>query len=340
MTVGTARRAWRSHGWRKAICEQSVGVVRVTAEDVAKALAQRGRATVRQLRRRLVTHGPTPRGMLRHLPRVLVEARPQVQGIVALRLLTGLAVLGPLTMDHVPVVLSWVLATVAIYVLNGVSDIAGDRLNGSNRPLARGVLPPRVATAWVVTAAVLSFSLAVREGASFAAAVCVYVILGVVYSIGPHAAKGSSIGAGATVVAAGVLTYAAAALASGRPVSATLVVFGISMSLWMAVGSLVKDLTDLTGDVAAGRQTLGVRRGANAVIAAAALLSISICIITATCAVALRTPGLGALAVFLALGTSWLVAELTVFSSSDRRAPYRSFMSTQYGSHGVLLTLG
>ncbi|MGC7101643.1 UbiA family prenyltransferase [Amycolatopsis lurida] len=136
-----------------------------------------------------------PNGL--ELPRLLylswLEARPVVQLIFQLRFAAGVVLGWESTfkdIDIQPIVtaaLGWLSATWGIYLLNGVADIVEDRENASGRPIARGCLPARPATAlcWVLSAFALTCGLLVST--QVAVVVALMLAVGWAYSLGPRA---------------------------------------------------------------------------------------------------------------------------------------------------------
>lgn len=271
------------------------------------------------------------------------ESRPVVQIIFALRFLTGFVLAGaaggaaPLrSLVALPL---WTSATMAIYVVNGCSDVIEDRINGSRRPVARGLLPVRhalitagaLATTAVVGTCLLSPTLAL---------LCVaLLILGVVYSVPPIAAKRWTPAAVVVIALAGFCTYLGGGVTAGRPGPAVPV--AILLTTWMAViGGLVKDLSDAPGDTAAGRHTVVGRRGERSARRVAAVAAAGIGA-SATLAAALGPRTLLPPAVVIAVGS--VVVSLLALSGdagssrSARRRPYRGFMVVQYLAHAAVL---
>jgi 4-hydroxybenzoate polyprenyltransferase len=272
------------------------------------------------------------------------EARPVVQIVFLLRFLTGLALVerdaGILTWSILAGAGSWSCVTASIYVLNGVSDVAGDRANGSTRPIASGRLPVDTAlwTAVALATAGVALSAAVRGPAALLAVLM--LALGWAYSMARNPLKKSMPGFMAVVTAGGLLTYLAGWVSVGERPNRELLVFGLAMSLWMGLGGSTKDLSDTDGDRAAGRRTwpviLGERKARIAMAASACTLGCGF--FAAATRVA---PGLVASSVVVLAGSVTLVAILlTPLSSGNqwmRRRPYRMFMVTQYVAHLTLL---
>jgi 4-hydroxybenzoate polyprenyltransferase len=75
----------------------------------------------------------------------LREARPAIQLIFLLRLLSGAVLSGGLTRGHLLGVaagaLIWECAVVFVYLYNGVADVVEDSVNDTGRPVASGELP-------------------------------------------------------------------------------------------------------------------------------------------------------------------------------------------------------
>ena len=272
------------------------------------------------------------------------ETRPVVQAIFAVRYwmgaAAGLAGTGRFTLTVVAGSLAWLLLTMSVYLVNGVSDLTADRANGSTRPLARGLVGAAGAgrVAWAL--AIAGLVLAAVTGA-LALVVCavVMIALGWAYSVGPRPLKCSVAGTALASAGGGLLTYLAGAAATGGvPAHPYLAVF-VLLSLWMAVAGAAKDLGDRAGDEAAGRRTLPVvagHRGATRLIATGCLLLGVVAL-----AVGAVWPGVLAPALVLCLGAGGVAAlALRTPDGGPRplvRRPYRAFMVTQYAVNPALL---
>jgi 4-hydroxybenzoate polyprenyltransferase len=285
---------------------------------------------------------------LTHLPATLVlclrEARVAVQVIFLGRFLCGAALCSTgLRAPTGRLVLGgfvWAAAILYVYLLNGVTDVAEDRVNRSSRPIASGRLSALEAGQIADGAAVLAVVGALWLGWWMTLLAGLVLALGYAYSVPPLALKRWSAAAGLVTLVAGLVTYAAGAVAADGTVTPALVVLALAMSAWMAlVGAQAKDLSDIDGDRAAGRRTLAVRRGegrarrmvaVNALVVGAVFLGLAL-----TAAPQLRWPGLVVLA-----GAGLLAGSvLSGHSRGDRdrrRRPYRIFMVTQYAAHAAV----
>lgn len=309
-------------------------------------------------------------GPLAHAVRLSwVEARPVVQLIFQLRFLVG-ALLGLASsaaagrfsgsaLFGIGVgAAAWLCATWHVYLLNGICDQIEDRHNGSGRPLASGALSMPVARAVVAALAVLAVGLGAAVSLPLAVAVVTMLGLGWAYSAGPHPQKANVVGFVAVVTAGGLLTYLAGWLAAvggtrsggsgglaapdlpAGPSVLPLVALAGAMSLWMSLGGMTKDLSDVAGDRVAGRRTLPVVLGDRRARRLMAVLVIGVGV------------GFGALAVWavpvlrVAAGVLLAGAGAVAFCLATRtsrghrgrlRLPYRMFMTTQYAVHGVVL---
>lgn len=272
---------------------------------------------------------------------VLEEARPKVLVIGGLRFAAGALLSGGLlfSVTMLTGLTAWVLLTIAVYVLNGLTDIVADRTNGSTRPVASGRLSVRAgrAAVWVSMLSAVALSLTVSW--AFAAHLIIALVLGVRYSTGARPAKASSTGAFLTVVAGGLLTYHAGLLAGGGSMTVAYVVFSTSLSLWIGVGSIAKDLTDIDGDRAAGRHTLAVVRGATtaAACSAGAAVAIAVGLLWASTGEYSTAAHLRLTAIVIVLGTT--VLTLISMDVIQRHWAYRTFMYTQFVAHGSLLAI-
>jgi len=282
---------------------------------------------------------------LRALSLSLREARPQVQVIFLLRFATAAALALLSGVRPGPAVLAgavaWFLLTWAVYLLNGVADVVEDRANGSRRPIARGDLSPAAATRIVGSLAVAGLVVAATVSPLLVLLGAGQFLLGWAYSMGPAPLKRAAVPAAVSVVLAGLLTYAAGAVSAGGSPAAHLLLFPAMMALWMAVGGVTKDLSDVSGDRVAGRRTLpillGERHARRIMAMVAGAVAGGFVVLAAASPPAVR------LASWLVLLGAVILACVvcTPASRGDafrRRWPYRIFMATQYIAHiSVLL---
>lgn len=262
-----------------------------------------------------------------------LEGRPVVIGIFVLRFVVGTLLAGGADWSSATLwaaTASWSLAVWAVYLINGISDLAGDRLNGSSRPLAAGRL--EVWSASVITAAllVLSLLLASLLGCPFLLAVVAFVLLGLVYSVGPLAAKRAAVAALAVAAAGVFLTYAAAALVVAEAVPAHVLAFAAVASAWIAVVGHTKDFGDVAGDAADGRRTLPVLLGAERARVLLALGTGAVSAVALTLGTIVQQ-----LRALITLGVAGpiVIAVTLLVGTGDRRRekrPYTSFMAGQY----------
>lgn len=274
------------------------------------------------------------------------EARPVVQGIFALRfccaaLLADHHTNGAVWPRVVAVLGCWVAATWAIYLLNGVADVVEDRENGSERPIARGILPVDFAKSVVVGLSAGAIGFAALISPVVCLLVALHLAAGIAYSTGPRPLKGNVPGFFGAVVALGGLTYLCGWYASGATeIGAPLLLFGGAMSLWMGFGGATKDLSDIAGDRLAGRRTLPVVVGDRAARIAMAIGASAVGWGFLIAAVR-WAPSVAPVGFVVCAGS---VALAVVVSSNvsrgerfRRRRPYRTFMITQYTAHLTLL---
>lgn len=278
----------------------------------------------------------------------VVEARPLVLTIALLRFLTGVVLVLPVAADPRPLTILrgaavWVLSIFAVYLFNGVTDMTEDRINGSGRPIARGDLEPKRAMTVAVAAACLAVLATVGLPAPMLWIVVANLALGYLYSGPPMPLKGSTGGTVAVLCLSGLLSYLGGYVVAteGAHVSApgALIVFAAAATCWMVfVGMPAKDISDISGDAAAGRRTLGVRIGERVsrivmVVAALALL--------AAFHVTVFLLGLPLVGVSLALtmGVTAVTVTGVILPASagegrrGRRRAYGAFMGTQHLVH-------
>jgi 4-hydroxybenzoate polyprenyltransferase len=288
---------------------------------------------------------PVAQRSLSHVAGLLwAETRPVVQAIFAVRYWVGAAVVlaagGEFGPSVVVGALGWLLLTMSIYLVNGVSDLTADRANGSGRPLARGLVGAHGAArvAWALAAGGLVLTALTGTLALVLCAVAM-VVLGWAYSVGPRPLKCSVGGTALASAGGGLLTHLAGAAAAGGAPDGPYVAVFVLLALWMAVAGAAKDLGDRAGDELAGRRTLPVvagHRAATRVIAAGCLL-----LGLATIGVAARWAEVLLPAAVLCAGAG-VVAGLVLRSAEDGpravvRRPYRAFMVTQYAVNPALL---
>jgi 4-hydroxybenzoate polyprenyltransferase len=277
----------------------------------------------------------------------LAETRPSVLGIFLLRYLCGVVLARNYTDPRiVPRVLVaaviWELAVVFVYLFNGITDLAEDRVNGSLRPIARGDLPPKVAS-WVsVSAATAALAGGILLGGQFRWLVPVLLALGFLYSGPPCYLKRRTATAVISGILGGWLTYCAGSAAAGRGILAgASLIFVVAQSAWMGlVGSMTKDLPDVPGDIAARRLTAVAVHGEKVVRVVASITALGLG--AAFVVAAAYTAGVLLLPAVAMLVGALFVARAAqrsrpVGSRKDRRRPYRAFMMTQYATHGCLL---
>ncbi len=283
------------------------------------------------------------------LPLCLAEARPSVLVIFLLRYLCGVVSAQNYTAPQIvrPALVAaiiWELAVVFVYLFNGITDLAEDRVNGSLRPVARGDLPPKVALWISVSAATAAVIGGFLIGGLFRWLVLVLLALGFLYSGPPFYLKRRTATAVISGTLGGWLTYCAGSAAAGRgiPAGASLI-FAVTQSAWMGlVGSMTKDLPDVAGDAAARRMTAVAIHGEKAVRVAVSITALGLGAVFVVAAAYTRP-------VLLWPAVAMLVGALSVAraarrsrpagSRRDRRRPYRAFMTTQYATHGCLLAV-
>lgn len=270
----------------------------------------------------------------------LLESRPVVQVMFLSRFLAGAVLTGRAGAHLVSVAggaVGWFAAAVAVYVFNGIMDVAEDRGNGSRRPIASGRLPR--ASAAIFTGCAAALALGIGTTAGIAVDALLFLGLGYLYSGPPRPAKGAGVATCAVIAALGLATFWAGARAAHGH-SAAAVVFGLVMSGWMGlVGALAKDITDVPGDALAGRHTFAVRYGIVPVARCTAALAVAVAVAGVT-ATALTAPVLLPSMLVLTLGACRVAGDCRSLSGEMPRNPYHSFMAAQYATIAALgLTL-
>lgn len=282
----------------------------------------------------------SPRKAWLILADIFHEARPPVQGVFLLRFAATSAVITHPALQPVLAALGWLLTTTASYILNGISDLDGDRMNGSHRPLASGRLGTTSASACVFLASagglVLCF-IANRQCGWFA--LCM-AILGASYSIGPRLKESATFASMVIGLGAG-LTYLAGWSVRGNVTSGD-IVLGSALSCWVCAACATKDFSDVDGDQLAGRRTFPTMFGLNraARIVGATTAGASVIVVVVSAVERLDLPA----AVVVLVGTAAfpLACRRAAAAStrSKRRVAYRLYMFIQYAMNGSMLLLG
>lgn len=275
---------------------------------------------------------------------VLAETRPAVQLVILLRVFSFFcAGTGSHFRATPPVawlgIVGWSFLGLAIYLLNGITDIVGDRRNGSRRPIASGRLPVATAIQATVFLAGTGLVLCALCTSRLVVLGVVFLILGYTYSVGPAALKSTRMGFAIAVGGGAFLCYLAGAVLGGG-VDFRLVAFGASMALWVGLCSATKDLSDVAGDRLAGRQTwpvlLGDRGARRLISVISALLGVWFLVGTPVLGTGTRLAGIAA-------GLGAVILAATVLRPPRRtgraagRRPYRMFMTVQYAVNCTLL---
>lgn len=226
---------------------------------------------------------------------------------------------------------AWLGAGLAIYIFNGLTDLVEDRVNGSMRPIASGRLTVRNALWLVCGSAVLALVLGVISG--IAVQTSIFLVLGYVYSDSLWPAKRHWAAASLIIMASGVVTFWAGSQAAGV-ISRAGIIAGAALIAWMGlVGALVKDVSDVAGDMVSGRKTYAVVFGPRHTRRFAAILGLATGL-SASAASAVLAPFLLPAMMILLIGAAAITLHsIRVDSSSkppDARKLYRLFMVTQY----------
>jgi homogentisate phytyltransferase / homogentisate geranylgeranyltransferase len=167
---------------------------------------------------------------------------------------------------------SCLAANIYVVGLNQLTDVAIDRINKPELPLAAGSMSSSTARRIVVAAAALSLITALLAGPYLLTIVIVVLLVGTAYSLPPLRLKSYASWAALSIAATrglianvGLLLHYNAVLGITTP-TATLVIVGVFFFGFAIVIALYKDLPDLAGDKAHHIQTLTVRLGPARVI--------------------------------------------------------------------------
>lgn len=282
-------------------------------------------------------HLPAVAPALRAVHLLATEARPAVQGVFLLRFCST-AIMAPRPSLSLAVAMTgWLMLTIAVYLLNGVSDVAGDRMNGSRRPLASGLVNLATARAAAAACALTGVATCYTYSDAMGALSLAMLTLGLGYSYGPQWKTGR-LSASLVIGTGAALTHLAGAAAAGIQ-SWRLIAFIVALSAWIAVASASKDFSDVIGDRAAGRCTAPVELGlalasrhlaASTTAAASLLAAVSLGLGVQPIPSSVVVGGSATLAFVL-------VVPRTTRASIAARTPYRIYMVTQYAACAGLL---
>lgn len=264
-----------------------------------------------------------------------------VQGIFLLRFVTAASLSGSVANPLLwAAAATWTCVTWAIYLLNGITDVEEDKINRSKRPIASGELglPAAIAVVGGLASGGLAAGAALGLPVWAAAAL---LCLGWAYSAPPLRLKRWPAGLAAVGILAGLLTYYAGYESNGSARGEyALWTFAGAMALWMGLVGQTKDLPDVEGDRRAGRRSLPVVLGAGPtrMILSALAVSIGGGFLLAT---TWFVPEILASAVVVCVGAVAVTgATFGVWLSRwGERAPYQTFMCTQYGAHLAVIVL-
>lgn len=280
------------------------------------------------------------------------EARPVVQGIFLLRLLVGaffgISILSPKFDEGFILLLlagtvSWICATLAAYLYNGIQDVEEDRANGSSRPVARGELRVPHAMLAVGVFGTLGLIVSILTYRDLAWGVVAMLVMGWLYSGPPLYLKRFPAALAVMATVSAVLTYHAGFMIGGERAGHTpFMIFAGVMALWMGLVGQSKDLSDIDGDRQVGRKSLPVVWGENA--ARLAISGVALAISLGFLLISLFvTESLMLAAVIVLMGALFVAAvSLGRWSRSgrtERRGPYRAFMATQYAANLAVIFL-
>lgn len=282
-----------------------------------------------------------------------LESRPRVAVIFQLRFLAAVLLRHPTAFSAIALLrvlglaAGWGLCVLFVYLFNGVSDVVGDRANGSQRPIARGDLNPVTACRVAWGAGILGVVGCFLDGPLLGMLALLHVAVGYAYSGAPCYLKRKHASASIAITVLGLTTYAAGcqALPSSSAAGGAALI-ALTMSLWMGlVGATTKDFGDVAGDVLAGRRNCvaqsGIRTQQVRVCVAAVGLAAGFWL-----AAQWADPALLPAAATLGLGSGLLAAAClrtsrrlrNDASRSTAKLPYRVFMWLQYAVHAVVIT--
>jgi homogentisate phytyltransferase/homogentisate geranylgeranyltransferase len=236
---------------------------------------------------------------------------------------------------------TWLAALAAnVYIvgLNQLTDIALDRINKPDLPLASGALSRREALRLVTLSAVLALGLGLLLGPWLLATLAVSMLIGTAYSLPPWRLKRSALwaplcialvrgplvnlGLGAHLVA--ILPIGPGGADGGLPPGVWL------LALFMSLGALgigiAKDLPDIEGDRAHAIGNLAVRHGPDRALRVSTALWTAANVATAMLGAVLLPP----LAALVLAAAHLVLARILIRSAHRVRADDRAAIQTHY----------
>lgn len=265
------------------------------------------------------------------------ESRPMVQLVFMLRFVAAASLFQHPRLMAAQAAVGWVLISAAFYVLNGISDVVGDRENGSTRPLAAGVLGVRAALSAAIGCGVVGVAVCFAASTACGDLSCALGALGVAYSVGPRL-KSNAFTASLTIGTGAGLTYIAGWSVNGDA-SGGRIGFAVALSCWISAACATKDFSDVEGDRLTGRRTLATLLGVRVASRVVSLLSVMAAACLMTTAWLTNFEILPALVVVVgswALPAAGSRAAVAAGRTSQRSA-YRVYMATQYAVNGSMM---
>ena len=170
-------------------------------------------------------------------------------------------------------------ATVCVHAASNVLNDVGDESGGTDRQNEDRIYPYTGGSRFIQTG-IMSASEMARLGISLLALAALAglaliflrgqmvlyfglagVALGVLYSLGPIRLSSLAIGETAVAVAFGVVPVAGAAWLQGATLDASLLLYSLPISAWVAAILLINEVPDIQADGSNGKRTLPVRLG-------------------------------------------------------------------------------
>ncbi|MDG6922290.1 MAG: UbiA prenyltransferase family protein, partial [Nitrososphaerota archaeon] len=170
--------------------------------------------------------------------------------------------------------LSTLLISLAVYVLNDLSDLEVDRINAPNRPLARQVVSKREGLGFVLVLSGLGTAIGYVLGPFTFVIALLEILVGVLYSIRPFNFKDRFIVKTLSIGAGGILANLFGGVASGI-VNLDLIFCSAMFLIFIFSTSPLNDLADYVGDKSHNRKTIPIVIGPERTIKLSILTSIA-----------------------------------------------------------------
>lgn len=219
--------------------------------------------------------GPTlMRGVVNHVRMIRPATRLWLDTIMPITVLTVASGGRPPLRETVLFILSMNLIHIGATIFNDLSDIETDRHSTEvlrrTRPIARGAISARLATAEAVVAVVVGTALSYAVAVWFGVAITVLALLTLLHELPPiHVQSRTVVTQLYTTLGLAGLIFAIEFVVPEPPLR-TAIPYGLFVVVYLGLcETLVKDVRDVDNDTIGGKLTTSVRYGADRATTAA-----------------------------------------------------------------------